>query len=69
VSGLMLVELRSMQGAGHEWPRRRSGGLKDERLWVKSLDDQALARLAGELGSVERVVRDYRRKHPKKDAA
>jgi hypothetical protein len=65
VSGLLRLLLRSRQ----DWPRYREGAKRDERRWIESLSDRELARLAAELGRVERVVRDYRRKHPRRPSA
>jgi hypothetical protein len=75
VSGLVL-ELRSMQGAGRDWPRYREGARRDERAWIESLSDGELARLAAELHAVDKAVKTFHESDhgngfhdPRKDAA
>jgi hypothetical protein len=58
VTGALL--LRSRRDLP-EWPRYREGAKRDERRWIKSLDDQELARLCAELHAVDKAVKGFRK--------
>jgi hypothetical protein len=64
VSGHLLL-LRSRQPWQREWraewPRRREGGVRDERDWIRELDDRELARLAAELHAVDKAVKSFKK--------
>lgn len=68
---VLLLRLRSRTWEPREWPRFREGARADERAWIKQLDDRELAQLAGELGRVDRAVREFHQaaEKPDKDAA
>jgi hypothetical protein len=70
IGRLIPLHLRSRSAwQPREYPRRREGALKDERKWIDSLDDRELAQLAAELGRIDKVVKTYKRKVDKRDAA
>jgi hypothetical protein len=52
-----------------EHPRYREGATKDERAWLRRLDDRELVQVARGLAAVDKAVRDFKRKAGKRDAA
>ena len=63
-----VLRLRSRQ-AVPAWPRYREGARRDERRWLERLSDRELAEHAAALGQIDKAVKGYRRKHPRRDAA